>query len=122
MKLQTALFAIVLGCCLFTGCGLDKKGMVLFTDPAYSASVIGTERDGFTVPDGLLWRQGRLYIADEGGAAFRIWTSAGHSVTLCDAKSGVISPEDMTVDNSGNIYFTDDDTGGVVEDQQSGRG
>jgi len=112
--MKIALFAILLlSCCLLTGCGLDHKGMVLFTDPSYKASVVGTERDGFTVPDGILWKQGRLYIADEGGAAFRIWSSPGHSTTLCDSRSGVLSPEDMAVDVNGNIYFTDDDTGGV---------
>ncbi len=95
------------------GCGLDQKGMVLFTDPSYRASVVGTDRDGFTVPDGILWYQGRFLIADEGGSAFRIWSGPGHVVTLCDSKIGVMSPEDMAIDPVGNIYFTDDDAGGV---------
>lgn len=96
-----------------SGCGLDQKGMVLFIDPSYRASVVGTDRDGFTVPDGILWTQGRLYIADEGGSAFRIWSGPGHVSTLCDSKSGVMSPEDLVVDSQGSIYFTDDDAGGV---------
>ena len=95
------------------GCGIDQKGMVLFPDPSYRASVIGTDRDGFTVPDGILWSQGRFFIADEGGSAFRIWSGPGHATTLCDNKTGVMSPEDMAVDAGGNIYFTDDDAGGV---------
>ena len=98
---------------LSTGCGLDQKGMVLFNDPAYRVSILGTEHDGFTVPDGILWRQGRLYIADEGGSAFRIWNGRGRVATLCDSSIGVLSPEDMAVDTQGNIYFTDDDAGGV---------
>ncbi len=96
-----------------SGCGLNQKGMVLFIDPSYRASVLGTESDGFTVPDGILWRQGRLYIADEGGSAFRIWNGRGRVATLCDSSIGVLSPEDMAVDTQGNIYFTDDDAGGV---------
>ncbi len=98
-------------------CGIDQKGMVLFVDPAYRASVVGTEHDGFTVPDGIMWRFGRLYIADEGGSAFRIWSGPGQVATLCDASNGVLSPEDMAVDAQGNIFFTDDDAGGCLEDK-----
>lgn len=107
------LFAVLAACIATAGCGLDQKGMVLFNDPAYRATVIGTEHDGFTVPDGILWKNGRFYIADEGGAAFRIWSGPGKTTTLCDATAGVSSPEDLAVDAQGNIYFTDDDTGGV---------
>ena len=106
--------AIVLAAGLtFSGCGLDQKGMVLFTDPSYRATVLGTDRDGFTVPDGIRWSQGRILVADEGGSAFRIWGGPGRVTTLCDSKIGVQSPEDMAVDSVGNIYFTDDDTGGI---------
>ena len=105
--------AVIAAGFLSTGCGLDQKGMVLFNDPSYRATVVGTEHDGFTVPDGILWRQGRFYIADEGGQAFRIWSGPGQVTTLCDASIGVMSPEDMAVDSVGNIYFTDDDAGGV---------
>ncbi len=95
------------------GCELDQKGMVLFPDPSYRASVVGTDSDGFTVPDGILWSQGRFLIADEGGNAFRIWNGPGQVTTLCDSTMGVMSPEDMAVDAVGNIYFTDDDAGGL---------
>jgi sugar lactone lactonase YvrE len=98
---------------LVTSCNLDQKGMVLFLDQSYRASVVGTERDGFTVPDGILWREGRLYIADEGGSAFRVWSGREDVSTLSDAASGVISPEDVATDGKGNFYFTDDDAGGV---------
>src|SRR5689334_19848624 len=100
----TAVIAIAI---VSSGCGLDQKGMVLFTDPAYKATVIGTNNDGFTVPDGILWKQGRFYIVDEGGGGVRIWSGPGHSTTLCDSKVGVSSPEDMAMDALGNIYFTD---------------
>ena len=105
--------AVITAAFLSSGCFLDQKGMVLFVDPSYRASVVGTEKNGFTVPDGILWRQGLLYIADEGGSAFRVWSGPGRVSTLCDKSSGVLSPEDMVADAQGNIYFTDDDTGGV---------
>ena len=111
-KLLIVTIALAAGL-VTAGCGLDQKGIVLFTDPSYRASVVGTDRDGFTVPDGILWSQGRFLIADEGGNAFRIWNGPGHVTTLCDSKIGVMSPEDMAVDAVGNIYFTDDDAGGV---------
>ena len=38
------------------------------TDPAFRATVIGSSKDGFTLPDGILWWQGRLVLADEGVA------------------------------------------------------
>lgn len=98
---------------LSAGCGLDQKGMVLFVDPTYRARVLGTERDGFTVPDGILWSQGRLYVADEGGQALRIWAGRDRVTTLCGAEVGVRSPEDLVMDPQGNLYFTDDDAGGV---------
>ena len=111
---RSIIVAIVMAAGLISaGCGLDQKGMVLFTDPSYRATVVGTDRDGFTVPDGILWSQGRFLIADEGGNAFRIWNGPGHVTTLCDSKIGVMSPEDMAIDAVGNIYFTDDDAGGV---------
>jgi sugar lactone lactonase YvrE len=112
--LSTVPFLLLALVSSFTmSCGVDQKGMVLFTDPSYQASVIGTEKDGFAVPDGILWRYGRLYIADEGGSAFRIWSGPGRVATLSDASNGVLSPEDIAVDAQGNIFFTDDDTGGV---------
>jgi sugar lactone lactonase YvrE len=110
---QAYLFIAFAAIVLMTSCGLDQKGMVLFVNPSYHASVVGTEHDGFTVPDGILWRHGRLYIADEGGSAFRIWSGPGSVTTLSDASNGIISPEDMAVDAQGNIFFTDDDKGGV---------
>ncbi len=96
-----------------TGCGLDQKGMVLLTDQSYKASIFSTNRDGITVPDGLLWRQGKLFIADEGGSALRVWSPGTGLQTLGDAKFGLMSPEDIVMDAEGNIFFSDDDAGGV---------
>ena len=110
-------------CCSLglSACGVDQKGMVLLTDPSYRATMIGTSKDGFTMPDGILWRQGKLMLADEGGSAVRVWSHPHDVKTLCDAKLGIHSPEDLVVDGQGNLFFTDDDAGGVWEVDASGR-
>ena len=113
--------ALLLSCFLLSGCGLDQKGMVLLIDKSYRAKVIGTNNDGFTVPDGILWKDGKLYLADEGGSAFRVWSNATQVKTFCDSSSGVMSPEDLVMDSEGNIFFTDDDAGGVWEIDNKGK-
>lgn len=115
------LFSFLLGCVLLSGCGLDQKGMVLLTDKSYRATVVGTNNNGFTVPDGILWNQGKLYMADEGGSALLAWTNANDVKTLGDKSSGILSPEDLIMDAQGNIFFTDDDTGGVWEINKQGK-
>lgn len=109
-------------CVLFLGaCGLNQKGMVLLTDESYRATVLGSTANGFTVPDGILWRQGKLFMADEGGAVCRVWDADGSLQTLCDAKLGILSPEDLVMDSEGNLFFTDDDAGGVWEVEKNGK-
>jgi sugar lactone lactonase YvrE len=39
---------------------------------------------------------------------------------LCDAKLGVLSPEDVVMDAEGNLFFTDDDAGGVWQSDANG--
>lgn len=112
---------ILLVCISLGGCGLDQKGMVLMVDKSYRATVVGTNKDGFTVPDGILWKQGKLYIADEAGGAFRVWTNASDVKTLCDSSLGIMSPEDLVMDSQGDIFFTDDDAGGVWEIDNQGK-
>ncbi len=106
------VLSVLVNCVVLSGCGLDHKGMVLMTDESFKATVVGTSNDGFTVPDGILWKDGKLYMADEGGSAFRIWTNANEVKTLSDSSSGILSPEDLVMDD-GDIFFTDDDAGGV---------
>ena len=93
----------------------------MLTDTSYRATVIGTNQDGFTVPDGILWRQGKFVMADEGGGAIRIWSNAHDVKTLCDATLGIQSPEDLVMDKEGNLFFTDDDAGGVWEVDKTGK-
>jgi sugar lactone lactonase YvrE len=106
------IFVLLFVLCL-TGCGLDQKGMVLLTDQSYKANIFSANRDGITVPDGLLWRQGKLFIADEGGSALRVWSPDTGLQTLGDARMGLMSPEDIVIDAEGHIFFSDDDAGGI---------
>jgi sugar lactone lactonase YvrE len=117
---NASLFLFVAGSFLIGGYGLDQKGMVMTVDKSYRATVVGTNKDGFTVPDGLLWKQGKLYISDEGGNAVRIWENANQVKTLCDSSLGIKSPEDLVMDGKGNIFFTDDDAGGLWEIDNQG--
>jgi sugar lactone lactonase YvrE len=94
---------------------------VMMTDPAYRATVIATNHDGFDVPDGILWRDGKIIMADEAGGALRNWCDAKDVKTLCDTTLGIQSPEDLVMDKEGNIFFTDDDAGGVWEVDKNGK-
>ncbi len=110
----------LLACVLLSACGLDQKGMVLLKDESYRASIFTTNHEGIAAADGLLWRQGKLFIADEAGSALRVWSKDGVQ-TLCDATLGVQSPEDVVMDADGNLFFTDDDAGGVWQIEANGK-
>lgn len=99
----------------------NQKGLVVLPDTSYHAVVLGSSRDGFTVPDGILWHRGKFIIADEGGKAVRIWSSARDVRTLCDSSLGILSPEDIVMDAEGDLFFTDDDAGGVWEVAANGK-
>lgn len=116
---RLALFAVALA---LAGCGkLDQEAMVLTVEPGWSAQLLGSEKDGFSSPDGLLWAGGRLYVADEGGSAVRVWRPGTRPATLADAGSGLSSPEDLVRDSAGNVYFTDDSRGGLWRTDTAGR-
>ena len=110
------LIALALG-----ACGLDQEAMVLAVEPGWTAQVIASEKDGFGSPDGLLWADGALYVADEGGSAVRAWRPGARPATLADAKAGLASPEDLVRDAAGNLYFTDDTRGGLWRTDPLGR-
>ena len=109
-----AMLLLSLTCAAFFtfACRSSAKGTIRVIDPAYTAVVIATNEDGFDAPDGLLWRDGKIYMADEGGASFRIWSGPNQSETISDARSGLDSPEDFSIDSFGNVYLTDDDVAG----------
>ena len=70
------------------------------------------ERNGYSCPDGLLWENGGLWLADEGGQGLRRWTP--EKTTLAHSRRPEIqSPEDLVTDGRGNYYYTDDSTGSV---------
>lgn len=105
-----------------SACGkLDQEAMVLTVEPGWAAEVVAGEKDGFGSPDGLLWADGRLYVADEGGSAVRSWRPGSPPATLADSKAGLASPEDLVRDSDGNTYFTDDTRGGLWRTDGSGR-
>jgi sugar lactone lactonase YvrE len=108
-----AVAATLLGLCWLASCGLKSQGLVVVLDDSYEAMIVGRNRDGFAAPDGLLWRSGSLYLADEGAGAIEVIGRAGSLTALTDARLGASSPEDLAADADGNIYFTDDDAGGL---------
>jgi sugar lactone lactonase YvrE len=104
------------------GCGkLDQEAMVLTVEPGWTAEVAASDKDGFASPDGLLWADGMLYVADEGGWAVRTWRPGTRPAVLADAKAGLASPEDLVRDSAGNVYFTDDTRGGLWRTDTAGR-
>jgi hypothetical protein len=112
---------IIVGVSFLTSCGLQKEGLVIMTDHSYKASVFATNKLGFGSPDGLLWHKGKLYLADEGGVALESWNKSDGLKTLIDAGFGVQSPEDLVIDAQDNIFFTDDDAGGLWEFTSDGK-
>jgi sugar lactone lactonase YvrE len=112
---------IILSVSFLTSCGLQKEGLVIMTDHSYKASVFATNKLGFGSPDGLLWHKGKLYLADEGGVALESWSNNDGLKKLIEAGFGVQSPEDLVIDAQDNIFFTDDDAGGLWEFTSDGK-
>lgn len=115
--------AIVLGAIfLLTSCkAMGKEGLVLMTDQSYKATIFATNKIGIGSPDGILWNQGKLYLADEGGVALEVWNQNDGLKKLMDGQFGTKSPEDLVMDAQGNIFFSDDDAGGVWEVDATGK-
>src|SRR5205814_5643872 len=114
---------IAIACSVFflTSCGVKKEGLVIMTDPSYKATMFATTKVGFGSPDGLLWHKGKLYLADEGGVAIETYSRSEGIKKLADAGLGVLSPEDLVIDSQDNIFFTDDDAGGLWEVTAAGQ-
>lgn len=105
-----------------TSCNVQKEGLVIMTDQSYKATVVATtSKAGFGSPDGLLWHKGKLYLADEGGVALEAWNRTEGLKKLADAGFGFQSPEDLVIDSHDNIFFTDDDAGGLWEFSSDGK-
>jgi len=112
--------ALLMALGALAACG-GGDGWVTVLDPSYRPEILGGEADGFAAPDGLLWHDGALYMADEGGSAVRVWRPGGPVRTLAGADAGFESPEDLARDSAGNLYVTDDDAGGVRRIDARGR-
>lgn len=118
MRRAAALLATV----ALAACGrLDQQAMVVALEPGWKAELVASEQDGFGSPDGLLWADGALYVADEGGSAVRAWRPGSRPATLADERVGLASPEDVVRDPAGNLYFTDDTRGGLWRTDRLGR-
>jgi sugar lactone lactonase YvrE len=114
MKRLSIIFGL-LGLLFTTSCKLQKEGLVVMTDKSYKASVFATNKIGFGSPDGLVWHKGNLFLADEGGEKLEVWSKNPGLKTLVDSRFGCQSPEDLVIDADDNIFFTDDDAGGLWE-------
>jgi len=110
-----SVIIIVIASAFLTSCGVQKEGLVIMTDHSYKATMFATNKIGFGSPDGLLWHKGKLYFADEGGVALESWNRNEGLKKLVDAGFGFQSPEDLVIDSQDNIFFTDDDAGGLWE-------
>jgi sugar lactone lactonase YvrE len=106
---------IASGFVFLTSCKLQKEGLVIMTDHSYKATVFATNKSGIGSPDGLLWHKGKLYLADEGSDALEVLGKSDGLKKLMDAGFGFQSPEDLVIDSQDNIFFTDDDAGGLWE-------
>jgi sugar lactone lactonase YvrE len=102
-------------CVVLTSCGVKKEGLVIMTDHSYKATMFATNKIGISSPDGLVWHKGKLYFADEGGVALESWNHNEGLKRLVDTGFGFQSPEDLVIDANDNIFFTDDDAGGLWE-------
>jgi sugar lactone lactonase YvrE len=105
--------SLLLGLLLASCGGSGPEAYVFMVDHSFRAELVGGSEAGFAAPDALVWHHGGLLIADEGGSAIRYWRPGGPVQTLAGPGQGLRSPEDMAVDGAGNIYFSDDDAGGV---------
>ena len=106
---------------LLAGCDGDEQARVVLLEPGWRVELLGTPGQGFVSPDGLLWHDGSLLMADESGGAVRRWTPGGASVALAGAEDGLSSPEDLARDAAGRLYVTDDNAGGVRRIDPDGR-
>lgn len=117
-RISITLILVVL--VLQASCKMQKHGMILLTDESYKATMVASNKMGFGSPDGLLLRDGKFYIADEGSQSLESWSRTESLKLLADSGSGFLSPEDLVMDAHGNIFFTDDDAGGVWQIDAAG--
>lgn len=89
---------------------LSRGGSVTVVDPEYQIELVA--RNGYRMPDGLLWRPEGLYFADDGAALFQRLTSDGVE-RLHFPNSHIHSLGDVAANGMGDFYFTDREAGGV---------
>jgi hypothetical protein len=92
-----------------------SQAAVVLPDPSWEAKLVATNRIGLASPDGILFRHGKLILADEGGSSVEVGPPDQPLTRLAASTDGLESPEDIVLDQDGNLFFTDDDAGGVRE-------
>jgi sugar lactone lactonase YvrE len=97
----------------------DTDGLVAVFGKAYQPAIEVSEDTGLVAPDGLSFRDGKLYIADEGLGAVHVW-DGGELRTLCDRAAGLRSPEALVVNAGGSVFIADDEAGGVWQTDAGG--
>ncbi len=102
-------------------CLSEYEPFIVMMDDSYSARILASNENGFTAPDGMLIEGEFIYMADEGASALERWRRGSKVEVLCDSSGGLISPEDLVMDERGDIYFTDDSAGGLWRYDSAGR-
>lgn len=118
---RISITLVLAGLLVQASCQVQKHGLVLMADESYRATMLATSKMGFGSPDGLVWRNNKLYIADEGSQTLESWSPSEGLKKLTGAGVGILSPEDLVMDRDGNIFFTDDDAGGLWEINAEGQ-
>lgn len=118
---RISITLVLAGLLVQASCKVQKHGLVLMADESYRATMLATSKMGFGSPDGLVWRNHKLYIADEGSQTLESWSPSEGLKKLTGAGVGILSPEDLVMDRDGNIFFTDDDAGGLWEINAEGQ-
>ena len=88
------------------------QGSAVLIDEIYELEVVEVPIE-FGAVDGLCSSATQLYLADEGSRAVRVLEPTGVCRTLATVDDGIHSPENIVRAADGNLYFTDDEVGGL---------
>lgn len=96
---------------------VDEQGQIYIADRSHQVLVLGKDgklvrsfgqpgsEDGqLAYPNGILLRNGKVYVADSGNARVEVFSLAGKYVSKL---SGFVNPRGMAVDGEGRLYVVD---------------
>ncbi len=81
----------------------------------------GTGTGQFRLQDGpvAVDARGRIYVSDAGNSRIQVFSAGGHFIrslgTYGTGAGHLITPRDLTVDASGNVYVADDSAGNLTK-------